>query len=193
VPGTTAIPTVLTDPGYLFWAPVTTSIPTNTVAGSKFTDNWPVQWLSLGATEDGSTYEYEISVDAINVAEFLDPIKYATTARKGSFAFNLANYCLTNLKYAMNGGSLTVVSGSGATQLNRFQPPQPGTEVRAMIGWESLDNTMRLICYQTISATTVQSSFKKAPDNAVIPCQFQFETPLGGFPFEFYSAGTARA
>lgn len=193
MPATTATPVVLTDAGYLFWGPLATSIPTNTVAGSVFTDTWSAPWVNLGATEDGSQFEYDLTVQPISVAEFLDPIKYVTTDRSGSFAFTLANYTLSNLAKALNGSAPTVVSGSGATQLNRLRPPAPGTEVRSMIGWESLDNTTRFIAYQTISSGKVTSAFKKAPSYAVIPMQWNFEVPAAGFPFEYYSAGTARA
>ncbi len=190
---TTATPNILTDPGYLFWAPLGSSEPTNTVAASKFTDAWPVAWIPLGATEDGSTFSYSSNVEAIHVAEFFDPIKYATTERSGSFAFNLADYTLSNLKRAMNGGTLTVVSGTGATALNSFTPPSPGNEVRAMIGWESLDGTMRIVCYQTLQGGNVEMAFKKAPAIALIPTEFNFEVPSSGTPFKMYTAGTARA
>lgn len=190
---TTATPNVLTDAGYLFWAPFNTAIPTNTVAGSVFTDAWSGSWISLGATEDGSTLSYESNIEAITVAEFFDPIKYATTSRQGSFAFNLADWTLANYKKAMNGGTLTIVSGTGATQLNRFRPPTPGAEVRAMIGWESLDSTARIIAYQTLNGGTIESAFRKAPDKALIPCTFNFEVPTSGVPFEIFTAGASRA
>jgi hypothetical protein len=189
MPGTTATPLVLTDAGYLFWAPLATAIPTNTVAGSVFTDSWAGPWVSLGATEDGSEFTYELSVEAISVAEFLDPIKYVTTGRTGMLAFNLTNYTLGN---AMNGSAPTVVSGTGATTLSRVRPPTPGTEIRAMLGWESLDNTVRFVAYQALSSGSINSAFKKAPSFAVIPFSFNFEVPGTGIPFEFYSAGTAR-
>ena len=190
---TTATPNILTDAGYLFWAPFGTSIPAMTVVGSVFTDAWPVGWISLGATEDGTTLSYESTIEAITVAEFFDPIKYATTGRQGSIAFNLADYTLSNYKRALNGGTLSLVSGSGTTQLNRYRPPTPGTESRAAIGWESLDATMRFVAYQTLNGGTIESAFKKAPDKALIPCQFNFEVPSSGIPFELYTAGTARA
>jgi hypothetical protein len=190
---TTATPNILTDPGYLFWAPLLTAEPTNTVAGSKFTDAWPGAWLSLGATEDGSEFTTETKVEAITVAEFFDPIKYSTTERSGMFSFALADYTLTNFKRAMNGGALTVVSGTGATQLNKYTPPAPGTEVRCMLGWESVDATMRVIVYQSLQGGSLKSSFKKAPAFATIPCEFNFEVPTSGIPFALYTAGTARA
>jgi hypothetical protein len=192
MPGTTATPLVLTDPGYVFWAPAATAIPTNTVVGSVFTDTWAGPWVSLGASEDGSAFDYNLSVEAISVAEFLDPIKYVTTGRTATFAFNLANYTLSNLAKALNGAAPSVVSGSGTTLLSRLRPPTPGTETRCMIGWESLDNTVRMIGYQLLSSGTVAMAFKKAPSFTVIPFSFNFEVPGSGIPFEFYSAGTAR-
>lgn len=188
----TAVPNILTDPGYLFWAPLLSAEPTNTVVGSKFTDSWPVAWISLGATEDGSAFTYETTVEPITVAEFFDPIRYSTTERAGNFAFNLADYTLNNLKRAYNGGTLATVSGAGATLLSSLVPPTPGNEVRAMIGWESLDNTMRVICYQTINSGSITSAYRKAPAFAVIPCTFNFEVPAAGNPWKMYSAGTAR-
>lgn len=188
----TAVPNILTDPGYLFWAPLLSAEPTNTVVGSKFTDSWPVAWISLGATEDGSAFTYETTVEPITVAEFFDPIRYSTTERAGNFAFNLADYTMNNLKRAFNGGTLATVSGAGATLLSSLVPPTPGNEVRAMIGWESLDNTMRIICYQTINSGSITSAYRKAPAFAVIPCTFNFEVPAAGNPWKMYSAGTAR-
>ncbi len=189
----TATPFILRDPGYLFWAPLASSEPANTVVGSKFTDAWPVAWISLGATEDGSEFAYSSKLEAITVAEFFDPIAYATTERSGSIAMALTDYTLKNLQRAMNGGALTVVSGTGATQLTKFVPPSPGAEVRSMIGWESLDSTLRVICYQTIQGGELKSSFKKAPAKATIPCQFNFEVGPSGDPFAFYAAGAQRA
>src|SRR5690349_9211018 len=101
MPVTLAQPTLLTDPGYLLWAPVLSSLPSNTVSGSVFTDTWPVAWINLGATEDGSEFNYETKLEAVSVAEFFDPVVWKTTERNGSFAFALASYTLNNLKRAM--------------------------------------------------------------------------------------------
>ena len=93
----TATPTLLTSPGYLFWAPLASTLPTNTVAGSVFTDSWPVAWVNLGATDDGSTISYESKIEAVKVAEFFDPIQWVTTGREGGIAFALASWTLNNL------------------------------------------------------------------------------------------------
>lgn len=194
MPGSTAVPTLLTDPGYLYAAPLASTVPTNTVAGSVFTDAWPVAWLSLGATTEGSTFSYSTTVEAMSVAEFFDPIKYATTERAGNIAFTLANYTLHNLKRALNGGmgAITATSGTGATTLALYEPVAPGSEVRIMLGWESFDNTTRIVMRQAIQGGEVSSEFKKAPAYAGIPCTFNFEVPASGAVFSVYSAGVAR-
>ena len=184
-----ATPTVLTDPGMLWIAPLGTADPTNTVTGGVFTDDPPVAWVPLGATTEGSEFSYSTTVEAVRVAEFFDPIKYATTERGGNIAFNLASFTLSNYQRALNGGvaALTATSGTGATSLFTFEPPDPGTEVRSMILWESTDRTLRLLLRQTIQGGEVQSAFKKAPDIAAIPCTFNMETPVGGTkPFTFW-------
>ena len=189
---TTATPNVLTDPGFLFWAPLGSTEPTNTVVGSKFTDAWPVAWINLGATEEGSQFSYQTNVEAISVAEFFDPIKFATTGRTTNFAFNLADYTLSNWKRAGNGGALTIVSGTGTTQLNKYEFPTPGAEVRCMLGWESLDSTIRLVGRQALNGGEIASAFRKAPSFSVIPCSFNFEVPTSAQPVSFWSAGTLR-
>lgn len=189
---TTATPAVITDPGYLFWAPLATAEPTNTVVASKFTDAWPGSWISLGATEDGTDWEYSTKVEAVEVAEFLDPVKWATTSRQGSAGFALANWSLTNWAKAVNGGALTIVSGTAATTLSSLTPPVPGLETRAMLGWESLTNDVRIIMYQCINSGDIKTSFKKAPKLATIPTMFNFELPAAGSPWKMYSAGTVR-
>jgi len=187
-------PLVLKNPGYLFIAPLASTLPTNTVAGSVFTDAWPVAWLPMGATEEGSEFSYSTEVEPIEVAEFFDPIAYDTVSRAGRIAFNLADWTLTNYRRAINGGvaALAATSGSGATALGTLEPPDPGTEVRAMIGWESLDNTVRLICRQTLQGGEITSAFRKAPTKALIPCSYMLETPSGAKPWVMYSAGADR-
>jgi hypothetical protein len=191
----TAVPLILTDPGFIFWAPLLSTEPTHAALASTYdADAWPVAWVNLGATEDGSEWTYETKVEAVNVAEFFDPIRWSTTGRSGSYAFNLANYTLNNLKRVLNGGTLATVSGAGVTLSSSYVPPSPGSEVRCMLGWESLDHTQRFVMYQTINSGSIKSAFKKAPEFAKLPCNFNFEVPTGApnVPFKAYSAGVAR-
>lgn len=159
---------------------------------SKFTDTWPVAWLPLGATSGGSTLTYTLTVQRIDVAELLDPVQWRTTDRSGTMAFALAQWSLTNLKYAMNGGTITT-TGTAGTVVNTYVLPVPGQEVRAMIGWESTDATVRLVILQAISSGSVASAFQKAPAFAELPTSWNMEIPTGGSqPFNTYTAGTSR-
>ena len=192
-PAAVVTPNLLVDPGWLFWAPLGSTLPTNTVAASVFSDAWPAAWLPLGATVEGSTFSYETSVEAMSVAELFDPVKYATVSRTGSLAFALASYTLTNLKRALNGGTITS-TGSGATSMNSYTLPTPGSEVRSMIGWESSDSSVRLVVLQALSSGTVEMAFQKAPDFARIPMEWSMEVPSGASqPFQLYTAGAVRA
>lgn len=194
-PAAIATPNLLTSPGYLFIAPLASTEPTNTVSGSVFTDSWPAAWLPLGATEDGSEFTYGSTVEAATVAEFFDPIQYFTTERHGTIAFNLANFGLSNYRRALNGGvtALAATSGTGATALYTVEPPNPGSEVRCMIGWESLDNTLRLVARQCIQGGELTTAVRKAPALGVIPCTFNLEKPSSAQPFTLWGAGATRA
>lgn len=195
MPNTTPTPLLLTDPGFLFAAPLTTALPANTVAGSVFTDAWPAAWINLGATEDGSEFSFSSTVEPIRVAEIFNPIQYAVTEQATSLAFSLANITGHNLRRAFNAGTgnLTVVSGTAGTTLSKLSPPTPAQIIRSMIGWESLDATTRLIGYQVINGGEITMAFKRAPEKALIPWQLNFEVPISPVvPFDVFIAGTAR-
>ena len=186
-------PNLLRDPGYLFRAPIGTSLPTNTVAGSVFTDDWAAAWVPIGATEEGSTVAYEMSSEPVRVAELFDPVAYSVTETTGSIAFAMADWTLQKLKFAMNGGTMTLVSGTGATALTSLEPPDPSEVLRCMIGWQSLDATVRFVGRQCINASAIESAFQRAPAKSLIPVQFSFERPAAAKSFAFFSAGTTRS
>ena len=190
--GTMATPTVLTDPGFLYWAPLASSVPTNTVSGSVFTDTWPVAWIALGMTEAGTTLTPALTVEAIEAAESIDPIGYRTTGRTSTAEFQLKNFTGTNLARALN-TTASVVSGTGATLLTRVTPPAPGSEVRAMLGWESLDSTVRWVGYQFINSGDLAIAMQKVPTTGNIPFTANFEKPSATQPFDVWTAGANRA
>jgi len=191
---TVATPYLMLDPGFLWHAPANTLFPASggTAAGSIFTDAPSVTWYEIGATEAGYTFSYSQSIEAINVAEFADPVKWRTTQRQGSMAFNMADFTLKNLQRAMNGGTLSTVSGSGATLISKWTPPAIGSENRSALLWQSLDGTLRIYMYQTVQVNEIETAFKKAPDYSVLPCEFRFEIDASGNIFEVYSAGPTR-
>jgi hypothetical protein len=188
MPPAVTTPNVLTDPGFLWIAPLATAAPTNTVTGGKFSDTVAATWIPLGATTEGSTFSYSTSVEPIRVAEFFDPISYATTERNGSIAFNLANWTLSNYRRALNGGvAALTATGTAGQELTTLEPPDPGTEVRSMLLWESSDATVRLMVRQCIQGGEVSTAFQKAPSVAAIPCTFNMEIPPAAKPFKWSS------
>lgn len=194
MPPAVAVPNILTDPGFLWIAPLGTTEPTNTVTAGVFADTVAAAWLPLGATTEGSTFAYSTTVEPITVAEFFDPIKYSTTSRSGSIAFNLADWTLSNYRRALNGGIAALTpSGSAGSELTTLEPPDPGDEVRAMLLWESTDSTVRIIIRQAIQGGEISTAFQKAPTIAAIPCTFNLEVPTSGAkPFTIWGAGTDR-
>lgn len=187
-PAPIATPKVLQDPGYLFVAPLASAIPANTAENGVFTDAWPAAWIAFGATEAGSTINNSTTIEPVRVAEFFDPVKWATTDRTGSISFALANWTLSNYRRSQNGGvaALAASSGTGGTAVYNVRPVAPGSEVRAMIGWESLDSTIRFIAYQTIQGGEVSSAMTRAPGYATIPCTYNFEVPTSGIPWDIW-------
>lgn len=186
-------PTLLNDPGYLYYAPIGTSLPSNTVAGSIFTDTFgTAPWVWLGMSTTGSVWHYNLTTAAIQAAEALDDIAYRTTGRTASVAFTLMSYTATNLAIALNGATKTV-TGSTTTTMTQVSAPAPGTETRFMLGWESFDFTVRKIAYQCINSGDIAETFAKAPSTADIPFTVQCEIPTSpSRPFDTFTAGVAR-
>lgn len=185
-------PTILTDAGFLYYAPLGTTLPTNTVAGSVFTDAWTSPWVWLGMSTTGSVWHYNLTTAAIQAAESYDDIAYRTTGRTASVAFTLMSYTASNLAIALNGATKTV-TGSTTTTLTQISAPAPGSETRFMLGWESLDATVRKIAYQCINSGDIAESFAKAPATADIPFTVQCEIPASPVrPFDTWTAGVAR-
>ena len=61
-----------------------------------------------------------------------------------------------------------------------------------MIGWESQDNTERLVMEQAFQVGSLTVSRQKGNDNATLPVEFRAEIPSRGFPFKYFFAGAAR-
>lgn len=190
-----ATPNLLSDPGFLWIGAVGAAAPTNTVAGSVFTDAIGVAWFPLGPTAEGSTLTYSSTVEPMRVAEIFDPIRYATTERTGSFSMALADFTATTLKRVLNGGvaAATASSGSGATALGTVEPPVPGAEVRCALLWESTDSTVRVLVRQALQGGDIELTFGRAPDFTTVPATFNMEAPTtGDKPFTIWTAGADR-
>jgi hypothetical protein len=185
-------PKMLTDPGYLYWAPLGTVLPTPVSTASAFSDSWPTPWVPMGMTESGSDFDYNTTVSEILAAEAIDPLAYRTTKRVGTVTFMAISITATNLARAFNGGVLTV-TGAAATTITTITPPAIGSEVRSMIGFESLDSTFRWVAYQVFNSGSIKLSFNKAPAKTNIPWTGMLEKPATTDPWIMWTAGVGRA
>lgn len=184
-------PNLLTEPGWLYRAPLGSTLPANMVAGSIFTDAWPAAWIWQGLTDTGSDWHMNLTVSPIDSAELTDHIAYRTTGRESSMTTQLQSFTATNLANALNGATV-ITTGTGATTMTQVDPPNPGTEVRCMIGFESVDLTVRAFGFQCINSGDISLVLAKAPAHTPIPFSFMFEKPATTQPFRYAFAGAAR-
>jgi hypothetical protein len=73
-------------------------------------------WTDLGGTSDGVTITIEQEYSELTVDQLVDRVESRITGRTMKVATNLAEATLTNLSYAINGG--TSASGSGWASLD---------------------------------------------------------------------------
>jgi hypothetical protein len=185
-------PIINTDPGFLFFAPLATTLPTNTVVGSVFTDAWTVPWVWLGMTTAGSTWHYNLATSPVTAAESIPDIAYRTTGATAAVDFGLMSYTASNLAFALNGAT-KLVTGTAGTTLTKVTPPLAGQETRFMLGWESISGDIRKIAYQCINSGDIAEQFQKSPAATVVPFSVQCElSSLTATPFETWFAGTVR-
>jgi hypothetical protein len=159
-------------PGYLYFAPLGTTEPVD------LTTPWAsvsASWVTVGYTEDGSELQYNPSTSPVDVAEELDHIQVVTTGRDSTVAFAMSQITNTNMKLAFNGGVITAGTG-----IVTFEPPDLGTEVRTMLGFESEDHTERWVYRQAYQTGTVTLGRHKGANNAAISVQFALEKPATG-------------
>lgn len=168
-------------PGTLYVAALGSTEPTDLATA------WPVAWTSLGYTNEGSEFSYELSTGPVEVAEELDPLKIVAEGREIKVSFALAEVTATNLKRAMNGGTIT--SGTGIVT---FEPPDLGTEVRTMLGFQSEDNQERWVWRQCFQTGAVGMERRKGTDKTTIPAEFTVEKPANARPFKAIMAAPAR-
>jgi hypothetical protein len=194
MPLSQATPLLIREPGFLFHAPPATTEPTHAAAGSTYdADTWPVAWIPWGPTQEGSVFSNAQNVEPIRVAELFEAVAFSVTEVTTTLAFAVTNYTLHNIRRTQNAPTslVTTVSGTGATLSSKYEPPDPEQITRCMIGWESLDHTLRLVGRQCINGGEASSTFGRGTA-AAIATVWNFERPAATKSFAFYGAGTAR-
>jgi hypothetical protein len=159
-------------PGYLYAGPLGRVEPTDLATVWTAVD---AGWIALGYTESGSEFDYQLNTSPVTVAEELDPISNVPDGRSSSVTFNLAQITATNLKLCMNGGVIT--TGTGIVTV---EPPDLGSEVRTMLGFEAEDHTERWVWRQALMNGQLKIVRAKGAANATMAAVFALEKPATG-------------
>jgi hypothetical protein len=182
--------------GTIFWAPPGAAAPSTfaTVTNSVFTADWTANgWFAFGVTTEGHVLNVEFSTDAVEAAEYDDPLLNVVTGRTVTTEFELMQIHLTNFRRVFNAPSSSLTtSGSGTTLRSAFVLPRSNTAVRCQLGWESAANDERWWAMQAFNTGSVGIQRRKGADNATLPVTYTFEPDASGEPVYFDSAGTLR-
>lgn len=178
-------------PGTLYAAPIGTAEPVS-VTGS-----WPSGWVTLGFTEAGSEFDFAPATAPLAVEEEFWPLREVITSYSGKLMFVLAETTRQNFALTLNAGigSSTLAASQGANTDGSLwqEAPIAGTEVRVMLGWDSLiegattgaDPFGRLIVRQALQTGTVKRLARKGNNKSSYAAEFSLEKPFGIQPFRF--------
>lgn len=156
-------------PGRLYYAPLGTTEPASCSAAAG------AGWVAVGYTEDGTTVDTEITSEAIEVAEELDPIGYEQTRRMTKVSFAMVESTKKRLALAVGAGAAEVDNAAS------FEFPDAGSVTPVMLMWDSEETpsatNRRWIFRKCTPSGTVSISRKKAPNKAAIPVTFDCAKP----------------
>ena len=141
-------------------------------------------WVHVGYSEDGWTFEIDRTFEDIMVAEEIDPIDIYKTAQTINLSGELAQATLENLKYAMSGGTITE---DAVNNLKTFVPPTTAgfTEWSIMLrvqapggGGGAADDYVREVQIpRAVAVGAIQMAHQKAPSKTLVAAQFRLLVP----------------
>jgi IPT/TIG domain len=178
-------------PGYLYTAGLLTSGGVPTPEPTDLVTAWEdvdPGWVLLGYTETGSEFNYALTSGNVEVAEELDPVMISTTGRTSTVTFTLAEMTAANLGMAMNGGIIHYPADPNveppydtySDDVVIVEPPDLGSELRVMMGFESEDHTERWVMRQCFQTGTMKIIRQKGTVIAGIAAVFSLEKPVTG-------------
>jgi hypothetical protein len=179
------------NPGTLFWAPPATALPDYTVAGSVFSVNAWTGWFQLGITKAGHVFTIDVSNSPIKAAEYLDDIDQVDDGRIITLKFELMRINATNLARVLNRPTV-VTAGSGTTLRSTVKMPALGSGLYCMLGWQSQDDTERVVCANAYQIGSTAISRMKGADVATLAVEYKCFPDSNGDPFVYDSAGVLR-
>lgn len=157
-------------PGRLYVAPITEPDPTSCSAAL------PSAWVPIGYTEDGTSFEWNTTSQAVEVAEELEAIGHEITGRTTKVTLSMAEATARNLALA-TGAGLTVTAGTAVT----LDPPDAGSITAVKLVWDSDESpsalNRRYIFRKCTPSGATTIANKKAPQKRLIAVAFDCAKP----------------
>lgn len=172
-------------PGRLYYAPLGTAEPASASAVL------PSAWNVVGYTDDGTQFEFEITSEAVEVAEEVDPIRFVQTRRSSKLTVAMAETTASRLALATGAGA------ARADDATAFEPPTPDAMLGVMLVWDREEapsaTNRRWIFRQCTPSGTTTISNRKAPQKRLIATTFDCALPDGATaPYRVYPSSAGR-
>lgn len=175
---------VLIGTGTLYLAPTGTARPLDpTVAPAA-------AWVDVGYSDEGWSFNAEISTEDVPVAEEIDPIDILATGREAHMVGAAAQASLENLKTALGGGTITVVPGPPAYK--QYEPAGSDVLDRVAILFRGkapavagVAKTRELWVPFAIPVSAIEMASRKAPDKTLIAMDFRCIKQSGSALFSY--------
>lgn len=180
---------VQTGPGRIRYAPLGTTIPTFSVAASKFSPTW-TNWVDVGSTDAGITYTEGTETSDIKVAESLYPVRTVVTSKSSRVAGVLNEITDINWKLVGNGGTIAI-TGTTGTKMSEYTPPLAGSEVRVMLAFQSNGDDEIIVWPQVFQVGSMEYVRGNFETKAGLSFEFNAEIPATGYttPYHRFTAG----
>lgn len=169
---------VIAGPGLLYAAPYGTTLPTDA------TTSLSSAYSAIGYTEDGNAFSYEVTTEALYVAEALEAVRNYTTQVTAKITFAMAEASNVNLLLALNQG-VTDVTDPTYDPTAAITPPTPGAEARITLVLDT-DSGARWVLPKCMQTGSLELARRKAPNKTTVPVEFTLETPSSGSLFTCY-------
>lgn len=133
--------------------------PTGTAVPADFSASFAAGWVDLGLIdENGVTFEDGKTITDILAWQLLYPARKIVADRTFKVTLVLREWTKASVALAFGGGTFTT-TGTGATLVNKYTPPDPHTiDTRQMaVDWVDNAVTYRLVLPQGLVSGNVQT------------------------------------
>lgn len=173
---------VLTQTGWLYLADATAGAEAAPAAAVPDPSTDPAgNWDNAGYTDDGVSFEWDVTTEQVFVAEEFAAIRTLWTEVEYRIAAVLAQFEMRTLQFALNGGTITPVVGPPVE--NTYAPPTPGNDHPWSVLFRFYNEYgFGSDLYAQLARNTESTSipFTKAPQKSVIGLELTLETPSTG-------------